>query len=134
MQPKGVGSSGLFEEVKTDQIFANLTIHDGPPKLQKSSEARTDLRASTETRKQIHASAEIFLSDQPSKENPKTILIDGRAGIGKSLFTHKLVRDWAKDCIFNQKSSINPDIKYAFRITFRQLNDQKELTLKKLLI
>ena len=68
---------------------------------------------------------EIFTSatDRNEETNPKSVLVTGKAGIGKTLFCQKLIRDWAEDKLF--KSQINaqvPDFKFAYLLTFRQLN------------
>ncbi|XP_031548570.1 protein NLRC5-like [Actinia tenebrosa] len=55
--------------------------------------------------------------------NPKSILLTGKAGIGKSLFCRKLTRDWSHNRLFEegQKNAKVPDFQFVFLLTFRQL-------------
>ncbi|XP_020916937.1 uncharacterized protein LOC110254303 [Exaiptasia diaphana] len=108
--------------LKTDDIFTNLTVYQG--KQNSQEKAQEDERA----RKTVTKIAEIFVGEN-GEGDPKSILVSGEPGIGKTLFLRKIVRDWSTDCI-----SI-PKIKFIFLITFRQLVllSKKELALKELL-
>ncbi len=66
---------------------------------------------------------DIFIPATGRNQNPKSILVTGKAGIGKTLFSQKLIRDWADDKLF--EAQINEEIpyfKFAYLLTFRQLN------------
>ena len=81
---------------------------------------------------------EIFFSDTDDTEesNPKIILVTGKAGIGKTLFCQKLIRDWADDKLFQSGiRSYIPDFKFAYLLTFRQLNllGEARVTLREIL-
>ena len=68
---------------------------------------------------------EIFTSstDRNEETNPKSVLVTGKAGIGKTLFCQKLIRDWAEDKLFKSQTNAQvPDFKFAYFLTFRQLN------------
>ncbi|XP_020897036.1 NACHT, LRR and PYD domains-containing protein 12, partial [Exaiptasia diaphana] len=120
--PRRIDQSRL--PLKTDDIFTNLTVYQGK---QKSLHEKAE--KSQCARKTVTEITEIFVSGENEEENPKSILISGEPGIGKTLFSHKIVRDWSTDCI-----SI-PNIKFTYLITFRQLVmlGNKELTLRELL-
>ena len=83
---------------------------------------------------------DIFISDADCKEkkNPKTVLVTGKAGIGKTLFCQKLIRDWAGNKLFQSQTNPAqlPDFKFAFLLTFRQLNllGDDPVSLKDILI
>ena len=66
---------------------------------------------------------EIFVRTNDKDSNPKSILLTGKAGIGKTLFCQNLIRDWSYDKLFevNTKAEV-PDFKFAYLLTFRQLN------------
>ncbi|XP_031549919.1 NACHT, LRR and PYD domains-containing protein 3-like, partial [Actinia tenebrosa] len=70
--------------------------------------------------------------------NPKSILLTGKAGIGKSLFCRKLVRDWSHNRLFEegQENAKVPDFQFVFLLTFRQLvfPEQKRLNLRDVLM
>ena len=70
--------------------------------------------------------------------NPKSILFTGKAGIGKTLFCQKLklLRDWADNRLFQTQTNLQlPDFKFAYLLTFRNLNllGDEELTVKEIL-
>ena len=61
---------------------------------------------------------EIFIGAANDESSPKRILLTGKAGIGKTLFCQKLVRDWADNKLFQSQSHF----KFVYLLTFRQLN------------
>ena len=76
----------------------------------------------SETRR-VKQCQEIFVRTNDKDSNPKSILLTGKAGIGKTLFCQNLIRDWSHDKLFqiNTKAEV-PDFKFAYLLTFRQLN------------
>ena len=76
----------------------------------------------SETRR-VKQCQEIFVRTNDKDSNPKSILLTGKAGIGKTLFCRNLIRDWSHDKLFqvNTKAEV-PDFKFAYLLTFRQLN------------
>ena len=81
---------------------------------------------------------EIFTSstDRNEETNPKSVLVTGKAGIGKTLFCQKLIRDWAEDKLFHSQTNAQvPDFKFAYLLTFRQLNllGDDRVTLREIL-
>ena len=79
---------------------------------------------------------ELFIRTTEEKENPKSILVTEKAGIGKTLFCQKLFRDWANDKLFLSPTNPQiPNFKFAYLLTFRQLNllEKETLTLKEIL-
>ena len=64
---------------------------------------------------------ELFTRTPDEKENPKSILVTGKAGIGKTLFSQKLCRDWATDKLFLSPTNMQrPNFNFAYCLTFRQ--------------
>ena len=79
---------------------------------------------------------ELFTCTTDEIETPKSILVTGKAGIGKTLFCQKLFRDWATDKLFLSPTNAQlPNFKFAYLLTFRQLNllEGETLTLQELL-
>ena len=69
-----------------------------------------------------HAS-EIFLGVIDDQESANSILVVGKAGIGKSLFCQKVIRDWANNELFQARENTEiPNLKFVYLLTFRQLN------------
>ena len=60
----------------------------------------------------------------------KKVLIVGRPGIGKTLFSTKLLRDWA----FNHRDLFNAEqhFDFAFLLKFREFNSEEKLSLLEL--
>ena len=88
--------------------------------------------------KPVEHSQDIFLSesDRSDDMNPKSVLVTGKAGIGKTLYCQKIIRDWADNKLFQPQSNRNvPDFKFAYLLTFRQLSllRDKHVTLREIL-
>ena len=88
--------------------------------------------------KLVEHSQEIFLSESDRNDdmNPKSVIITGKAGIGKTVFCQNLIRDWADNKLFQPQSNRNvPDFKFAYLLTFRQLNllGDERVTLREIL-
>ena len=57
------------------------------------------------------------------QENVKSIIVIGKAGIGKYLFCQKVIRDWANNELLQvRENSEIPDLKFVYLLSFRQLN------------
>ena len=88
--------------------------------------------------KAVEHSQDIFLSENDRNDdmNPKSVIITGKAGIGKTVFCQNLIRDWADNKLFQPQSNRNvPDFKFAYLLTFRQLNllGDERVTLREIL-
>ena len=88
--------------------------------------------------KPVEHSQEIFLSESDRNDdmNPKSVLVTGKAGIGKTLYCQNLIRDWADNKLFQPQSNRNvPDFKFAYLLTFRQLSLLRDelVTLREIL-
>ena len=80
--------------------------------------------------------SEIFLGMIDDQESANSILVVGKAGIGKSLFCQKVIRDWANNELFQARENTEiPNLKFVYLLTFRQLNllKKKHLTLREIL-
>ena len=133
-QPK-LMASATISNVRTDDIFTNVLIQHGRKALNKEVMGET-------RRDQLHYFGqvsgtpvkhceEIFIGATNDERSPKRILFTGKAGIGKTLFCQKLVRDWADNKRFQSQSHF----KFVYLLTFRQLNllENDKLSLQKLL-
>ena len=125
-------------KMKTDEIFTNLVIQHGrKPIKDGDAERRTHLKQYGQVSgTRVKHCQELFIPTTEEKENPKSILVTGKAGIGKTLFCQKLFRDWVNDKLFLPPTNAQmPNFKFAYLLTFRQLNLLKKegFTLKELL-
>ena len=113
--------------LKTDDIFTNLLIQHGRKPVGKvvysgRRDRLVDYGRVSGTK--VKESQEIFFRTADDESNPKRILLTGKAGIGKSLFCQKLLRDWANDELFKPGSRNRefPDFVFACLLTFWQLS------------
>ena len=113
--------------MRTDDVFTNVLIQHGrKPVADKNYVGRHErLRQYgqvSETHRVKHCQ-EIFIPASGRNQNPKSILLTGKAGIGKTLFCQKLMRDWADDKLFQAQTDVEiPNFTFAYLLTFRQLN------------
>ena len=127
-------------KVRTDDIFTSLLIQHGRKPVDDLDMERGEQlqKYSKGSGKPVEHSQEIFLSesDRNDEVNPKSVLVTGKAGIGKTLFCQKVIRDWADNKLFQPKSNRNvPDFKFAYLLTFRQLSllRDERVTLREIL-
>ena len=128
-----------ISNMKTDEIFTNLLIQHGRKPVEEQNEmGRRELlsRYGQVSGTRVERCHEIFLRIADDEKNPKSILLTGKAGIGKTVFCQKLIRDWADGQLFHSTANAQiRDFKFAFLMTFRQLSllGDETLTLKELL-
>ena len=124
----------LFEDFKVDEIFTNLVIQHGRIEYAFEDKPREEILDSyaSPTDTVIERAEQLFMPNKDT-QNPKLILLTGRAGIGKTMFSMKLVRDWASDRLFSGEEYKNK-FRFVFLFSFRLLNDIDEpLTLHEFL-
>ncbi|XP_031557672.1 protein NLRC5-like [Actinia tenebrosa] len=127
------------EKNRTDDIFTNVTFKLVTKHFKEPDERRFGRRQFDEIQEsctKLKNCSEIFVcpenDDQKStascKTNPKSILLTGKAGIGKSLFCRMLVRDWSHNRLFEegQENAKVPDFQFVFMLTFCQLLEEEE--------
>ena len=125
-------------KMKTDEIFTNLVMQHGrKPIKDGDAERRAHLKQYGQVSgTRVKHCEELFIRTTEEKQNPKSILVTGKAGIGKTLFCQKLFRDWANDKLFLLPTNAQmPSFKFAYLLTFRQLNllEGETFTLKEIL-
>ena len=133
-QPK-LMASATIPDVRTDDIFTNVLIQHGRKAFNKEDMGSTrsdQLRYFGQVSgTPVKHCEEIFIGAANEEYSPKRILLTGKAGIGKTLFCQKLVRDWADDELFQSEFHF----KFVYLLTFRQLNllENEQLSLQQLL-
>ena len=125
--------------VRTDDIFTNLLMQHGRKSVEDHGMKRKEhLRHYGQVSgKPVKHCQEIFMIPADGNvKHPESILVTGKAGIGKTLFCQKMIRDWADDKLFLSIANANVrDFKFAYLLTFRQLNllRDKRVTLRDIL-
>ena len=123
--------------MKTDEISTNLVMQHGRKPIKgREAERRAHLNQYGQvSATRVKHCQELFIRTTEERKNPKSILVTGKAGIGKTLFCQKLFRDWANDKLFLPPTNTQmPTFKFAYLLTFRQLNllEKETLTLKEI--
>ena len=101
-------------KVRTDDIFTSLLIQHGRKPVEDPDMERGEQlqQYSQGSGKPVEHSQDIFLSESDRNDdmNPKSVLVTGKAGIGKTLYCQNLIRDWADNKLFQPQSNRNvPD-------------------------
>ena len=121
---------GPRRDLKLDEIFTNLIIYEGRVKYDFSGDRMEQL-------KEYHKANENLRPTLPGDifgAKKRKILVVGRPGIGKTMFSTKILRDWASDTLFNKTQKSQTDFKVAFLVKLRMFNSRsKELNLRELL-
>ena len=128
----GEGSQG---DQTLDQIYTNLVIHEG--RVDMHDLIAGDREKPLEeypTRKPRENSQPTQPADIFRGEKQK-ILVVGRPGIGKTMFSTKILRNWASDNLFKEAQKSPVDFKVAFLIKLRRFNSKQDekLSLRELL-
>ena len=146
-------ATSAMSKVRTDEIFTSLLIQHGRKPVEdldtlKRGLSQYDQTSQTLIRKRhlrqygqvsgepVKHCREIFIPTDGNLKHPESILLTGKAGIGKTLFCQKLIRDWADGKLFQSQTNVQvPDFKFAYLLTFRQLNllTDDRVTLREIL-
>ncbi len=102
-------ASPTISSLRTDEIFTHLLIQRGRKPVVDNHDAGRKERLRqygevNETHRVKHCQ-EIFLPSTDRNDIPKSILLTGKAGIGKTLFSQKMMRDWADDKLFQAQTN-----------------------------
>ena len=119
------GETTRNEDLKIDSIYTNLVLIP--------DRARYDFSGNREKQLKVYPKPEGNSQSKSRKDivdvKNKKVLIVGRPGIGKTLFSTKLLRDWA----FNRRL-FNAELHFdfAFLLKFREFNSEEKLSLLEL--
>ena len=121
---------GEGRDLKLDEIFTNLIVYKGRAEYDFSGDRGQQL-------KEYHKANENLRPTRPGDifdAEKQKILVVGRPGIGKTMFSTKILRNWASDNLFNETQKSQVDFKVAFLIKLRMFNSRnQELNLREIL-
>ena len=122
---------GPRRDLKLDEIFTNLIVYEGRAEYNFSGDRLEQL-------KEYHKANENLRPTRPGDifdAEKQKILVVGRPGIGKTMFSTKILRDWASDNLLKERQKSQIDFKVAFLVKLRMFNstDKKEQNLRGLL-
>ena len=122
---KEYGETTRNEDLKIDSIYTNLVLIP--------DRARYDFSGNREKQLKVYPKPEGNSQSKSRKDivdvKNKKVVIVGRPGIGKTLFSTKLLRDWAFNYrLFNAELHFD----FAFLLKFREFNSDEKLSLLEL--
>ena len=123
------GEGDKPKDFKLDQMYTNLIIYPGRADYHFPENRREQLKVYPKPEKHLPPKRPGDIVD----DQHKNILIVGRPGIGKTLFSTKFMRDWASDRLFDETQNSELRFDVAFLVKFRRLNSTAELNLRELL-
>ena len=114
---------GPRRDLKLDEIFTNLIVYRGRANYDFSGDRAEQLNEYFKADKNLPPTRPGDIFDVEKR----TILVVGRPGIGKTMFSTKILRDWASDNLFTETQKSQMDFKVAFLIklanfTWKQIN------------
>ena len=124
---------GSQRDQTLDQIYTNLVFHKGRVDMH-------DLIAG-DREKRLEEYPKPTKNSQPTQPGDifdaqkQKILVVGRPGIGKTMFSTKILRNWASDKLCKEAQKSPVDFKVALLIKLRRFNSKQdeELSLRELL-
>ena len=121
---------GPRRDLKLDEIFTNLIVYEGRAKYDFSGDRVKQLN-------EYHKANESLRPTLPGdifNAKKQKILVVGRPGIGKTMFSTKILRNWASDNLFNETQKSQVDLKVSFLIKLRMFNSRNQkLNLREIL-
>ena len=121
---------GPKRDLRLDEIFTNLIVYEGRAEYDFSGDRLEQLQ-------EYHKANENLRPTRPGDifdAEKQKILVVGRPGIGKTMFSTKILRDWASDNLISETQKSQIDINIAFLIKLRMFNSiNKALNLRDLL-
>ena len=120
---------GFIHDLKIDDIYVNLAIHEGNTHHYFAKDRREQLKEYPPNAKDCH-----FAKPQDIiNKKHANVLVVGRPGIGKTSLSTKMLRLWAAGEAFNEEHHEESHFNIVFLVKFRHFNDNAELSLRELL-
>ncbi|KAJ7375058.1 hypothetical protein OS493_001790 [Desmophyllum pertusum] len=119
------GEGERTKHLTLDQIYTNLVLHPGRAKYQFTEDRQQQLKAYPKAGENLRPKRPEDIVDDENKN----VLIVGRAGIGKTLFCTKFLRDWASESLFNDTLLLLSSLNSGDLTRY----SQKDLNLRELL-
>ncbi|XP_068738143.1 NACHT, LRR and PYD domains-containing protein 12-like isoform X1 [Montipora capricornis] len=123
------GEGPKHNDLKTDQIYVNVAIHEGRAFHVFAQNRSEQLKQYPPNSKDcLYATPDDLIDKQH-----KNVLVVGRPGIGKTLLSTKILRMWASGEAFNGDQDDKKHIVVVFLLKFRRFTSNLLLNLRELL-
>ena len=121
---------GQIHDLTIDNNYVHVVIVEGRPTHDFAEDRLKQLKEYPPDAKDCKFAEPEHVLDQ----DHKNVLVVGRPGIGKTLFSTKLLRLWASGKAFNGDQHQKADFNIVFLVKFRRFNnDNEKLSLRDLL-
>ena len=127
---------GSQRDLTLDQIYTDLVIHEGRVDMDDLIARYREKRLGEYTRRKPRENSQPTLPADIFGAEKQKILVVGRPGIGKTMFSTKILRNWASGNLFIEAKKSLVDFEVAFLIKLRRFNSAKQdekLSLRELL-
>ena len=115
---------GPRRDLKLDEIFTNLIIYEGRVEYDFLGDRMEQLKEYNKANENLRPT----LPENIFAAKKRKILVVGRPGIGKTMFSTKILRDWASDTSFNKTQKSQMDFEFAFLIKMSMFNSRSKKT------
>ena len=121
---------GPRRDLRLDEIFTNLIVYKGRAEYDFSGDRVKQLNEYVKANECLRPTLPGDIFDRQKQK----ILVVGRLGIGKTMLSTKILRNWASDSLFNAAQKLQVDFKVAFLVKLRTFNSRIiNLNLRELL-
>ena len=122
---------GTVKDLNIDDIYVHLKIQEGRAYYDFTGDRQAQLKIYPKP--DVHPS-ELVRPEKIIDSRHKNVLVVGRPGIGKTILSTRLLRDWASDRAFNEAQNEEIYFDVALLLKFRRFNSESiPLNLRELL-
>ena len=104
---------GPRRDLKLDEIFTNLIVYEGRAKYDFSGDRVKQLNEYHKANESLRPTLPGDIFDTKEQK----ILVVGRPGIGKTMFSTKILRNWSCDTLFNETQKYKWILKLLFSLS-----------------
>ena len=117
---------GFQRDQTLDEIYVDFFIHEGRVNVHDLIAGDREKRLEVYPRRQPRENSQPPPPGDIFGAEKQKILVFGRPGIGKTMFSTKILRDWASNNLFKDAQKSLVDFRVAFLIKLRRFNSKQD--------
>ena len=117
---------GFQRDQTLDEIYIDFFIHEGRVNVHDLIAGDREKRLEVYPRRQPRENSQPPPPGDIFGAEKQKILVFGRPGIGKTMFSTKILRDWASNNLFKDAQKSLVDFRVAFLIKLRRFNSKQD--------
>ena len=117
---------GFQRDQTLDEIYIDFFIHEGRVNVHDLIAGDREKRLEVYPRRQPRENSQPPPPGDIFGAEKQKILVFGRPGIGKTMFSTKILRDWASNNLFKEAQKSLVDFRVAFLIKLRRFNSKQD--------